>query len=106
MQKHMATKFANVTTDHINTYRTFCEKCGLIKSRARRGVVVKPILTQNVMSRGQVDLIDICNPSQTGIFAAPVRSTGADYKSKLVSSCLFACLLVCLVVGFSQIQGL
>ena len=29
------------------------------KSKARRGVVVKPILTQNVMSRGQVDLIDM-----------------------------------------------
>ena len=59
MQKHMATRFANVTTDHINIYRSFCEKCGLKKSKARRGVVVKPILTPNVMARGQVDLIDM-----------------------------------------------
>ena len=59
MQKHMATRFSNVTTDHINIYRSFCEKCGLKKSKARRGVVVKPILTPNVMSRGQVDLIDM-----------------------------------------------
>ena len=46
MQKHLATKFANVTTDHVNTYRIFCEKCGLKKAKARRGVVMK-----NVMSR-------------------------------------------------------
>ena len=59
MQKHMTTRFSNVTTDHINIYRSFCEKCGLKKSKARRGVVVKPILTPNVMARGQVDLIDM-----------------------------------------------
>ena len=43
MLKHLSTKFANVTTDHINVYRSFCEKCGLKKSKARRGVVVKPM---------------------------------------------------------------
>ena len=59
MQKHMATRFSNVTTDHINIYRSFCEKCGLKKSKARMCVVVKSILTPNVMSRGQVDLIDM-----------------------------------------------
>ena len=59
MQKHMATRFSNVTTDHINIYRSFCEKCGLKKSKVRRGVGVVPILTPNVMSRGQVDLIDM-----------------------------------------------
>ena len=48
-----------MTTDHINIYRSFCEKCGLKKSKARRGVVVKPILTPNVMARGQVDFIDM-----------------------------------------------
>ena len=45
MQKYLATKYANVTTEQINIYRSFCEKCGLKKSKARRGVV-KPILTQ------------------------------------------------------------
>ena len=59
MQKYLATKYANVTTEQINIYRSFCETCALKKSKARRGVVVKPILTQNVMSRGQVDLIDM-----------------------------------------------
>ena len=29
------------------------------RNKNRRGVVVQPILTQNVMSRGQVDLIDM-----------------------------------------------
>ena len=59
MQKYTASRFANVTTEHINIYRYFCEKCGLKKSKARRGVVVKPIASSNVMSRGQVDLIDM-----------------------------------------------
>ena len=61
MESHafLATKHANVTTDHVNTYRIFCKKCCLKKAKARRGVVVKLILTQNVMSRGQVDLIDM-----------------------------------------------
>ena len=59
MQKYLLTKYVNVTTEHIKIYRSFCEKCGLKKSKARRGVVDKPILTQNVMSRGQVDLIDM-----------------------------------------------
>ena len=38
MQRHMATRFANVTTDHINIYRSFCEKCGLKKSKARKDI--------------------------------------------------------------------
>ena len=59
MQKHIATKFCNVTIEHINIYRDFCEKCGLKKSKARRGVVVKPISSSNIMSRGQVDLVDM-----------------------------------------------
>ena len=59
MVKYMATRFSNITTDHINIYRSFCEKCGLKKSKGRRGVVVKPIKSSNIMSRGQVDLIDM-----------------------------------------------
>ena len=40
MQKYLATKYANVTTEHINIYRSFCEKCALKKSKARRGILV------------------------------------------------------------------
>ena len=39
MQKYLATKYANVTTEHINIYCSFCEKCGLKKSKARSGVI-------------------------------------------------------------------
>jgi hypothetical protein len=59
MQKHMSTRDSNVTIQHINIYRAFCEKCGLNKSKARRRVVVKPISSYNVMPRGQVDLGDM-----------------------------------------------
>ena len=59
MQKVMAAKFANVTVEHVKLYYSLWEKCGLKKSKARRGVVVKPIMTPNIMFRGQVDLIDM-----------------------------------------------
>ena len=47
MQKVMTTRFCNVTTEHVN-----------MKNVGRRGVVVKPILSNNVI-RGQVVLIDM-----------------------------------------------
>ena len=55
----MAYRFANVTKEHISLYNTLCEKCGLKKSKVRRGVVVKPVVSSNAMSRGQVDLVDM-----------------------------------------------
>ena len=59
MQKVMAAKFANVTVEHVKLYNSLCEKCGLKNSKARRGVVVKPIMSPKIMSRGQVDLVDM-----------------------------------------------
>ena len=59
MQRHMTQHYANVTTDFTTIYRNLCLTCGLKKVKSRRGVVVKPILTPNAMSRGQVDLIDM-----------------------------------------------
>ena len=59
MLKYLSSRYCNVTTDHINKYLSLCEKCALKKSKARDGVVVKPIKSSNVMSRGQVDLIDM-----------------------------------------------
>ena len=59
MQKSVSSQYCNVTVEHINIYRSFCLTCGLKKTKGRRGVVVKPIKSSNVMSRAQVDLIDM-----------------------------------------------
>lgn len=59
MLKYINGKFANVTTEYIKIYNSLCEKCGLKKSKARKGIVVKPIVSSNVMSIGQVDFIDM-----------------------------------------------
>ena len=56
MQKYLATKYANVTTEHINIYRSFCEKCGLKKIKNQKRCCY---LTQNVMPKGPMDLIDM-----------------------------------------------
>ena len=47
MQKKITGKYANVTVELINIYKDTCIKCGLKKSRVRKGVVVYLyILTQ------------------------------------------------------------
>ena len=48
MSKYMSSKYYNVTIDHINTYRSLCEKCGLKKLKAGMGVVVKPIKVRHL----------------------------------------------------------
>jgi hypothetical protein len=54
------TKYANVTRDVVELYKSFCSECLQKRKRPRvKGVVVKPILTGDYGSRGQVDLIDM-----------------------------------------------
>ena len=60
MMKELSKKYANVTQEVIELYKSYCVECA--KKRRRRavkGVVVRPILTTNYGSRGQVDLIDM-----------------------------------------------
>ena len=42
MVKYMSARFCNVTTDQINIYRSFCEKCGLKKSKQGRAWWLSP----------------------------------------------------------------
>ena len=41
MQKHMVTRYYNVTLEHINIYKSFCEKCNIKKSQAAAKVCGK-----------------------------------------------------------------
>jgi len=60
MIKALSIKYANITSDVIELFKSFCLEC--LKKRKRtavKGVVVRPILTKDFGSRGQVDLIDM-----------------------------------------------
>jgi hypothetical protein len=60
MSKELSTRYANVTREAVELFKTLCVEC--LKKRKRmavKGVVVRPILTSEFGSRGQVDLIDM-----------------------------------------------
>ena len=60
MLKVLSTKYANVTIEATELYKSLCIEC--LKKRKRRavkGVVVRPILSRDYGSRGHVDLIDM-----------------------------------------------
>jgi hypothetical protein len=61
MLKEVNKKYANVTRDVLNLFKEMCEECQLKKRKiASKGVVVKPLLSKDFNSRGQVDLVDTC----------------------------------------------
>ena len=43
----------------INLYNSMCEECQLRRRGQFKGVVVRPILSSSVNSRGHVDLVDM-----------------------------------------------
>lgn len=60
MLKVLSVKYANVTSDVVELYKSLCAECAKKRKRAAvKGVVVRPILTKDYGSRGQVDLIDM-----------------------------------------------
>ncbi len=46
--------YANVTKEQITSYLQLCETCQLKKSQVRKGIVVKPIISNKMNSRCQV----------------------------------------------------
>lgn len=59
MDAQLKTKYCNISRGIIDTYLSLCEQCQLKKKVKRKGLVVKPILTNEMNSRCQVDLIDM-----------------------------------------------
>jgi hypothetical protein len=60
MMKELNKKYANITRDVINLYKEMCEECQLKKRKvASKGLVIKPLLSKDFNSRGQVDLVDM-----------------------------------------------
>ena len=59
MIKELEKKFANVHRESIELFKSFCKVCQeKTKRQKTKGVVVRPILSNEFSSRGQVDLID------------------------------------------------
>ena len=50
---------ANVTKEIVQLYVDLCETCAMKKRKIRKSLVIKPIITNLLNSRCQVDLIDM-----------------------------------------------
>ncbi|XP_068204572.1 KRAB-A domain-containing protein 2-like [Palaemon carinicauda] len=59
MCKATKEKYANISRDQITLFLQYCKECQLKKSSVRKCVVVKPIVSNSMNSRAQVDLIDM-----------------------------------------------
>ncbi|XP_050303513.1 SCAN domain-containing protein 3-like [Anthonomus grandis grandis] len=59
MDSELKRKYCNITRQIIEVYLLLCKECQLKKKVQRKGLVVKPILTNEMNSRCQVDLIDM-----------------------------------------------
>ena len=58
--KELGMKYANVTRDVVELFKSLCVECMKKRKRmATKGVVVRLILTGDYGSRGQVDLVDM-----------------------------------------------
>ena len=65
MIKELQKKYANITTKSIELFKSLCEECQKRKRPTTKGVVVRPILSKDFSSRGQVDLIDMQSMAHT-----------------------------------------
>jgi hypothetical protein len=65
MLKHLAKKYANITTEAVELFKSYCLVCQEKRKRPKTtGVVVRPILSKEFNSRCQVDLIDMQSSPQ------------------------------------------
>ncbi|KRZ83547.1 KRAB-A domain-containing protein 2 [Trichinella sp. T8] len=88
-------KWANVTQEACHLFLTFCEECH--KKRARKlpkSLVVKPLVSTNLMSRAQVDLINFQTmpdvpDTEIPLRTAVTKATGGQGYVKCM--CLSGC---------------
>lgn len=52
-------KYANISREIIRLFISHCEICVKKRSHPKKGVVIKPMIFNEINSRGQVDLIDM-----------------------------------------------
>ena len=84
MIKHLQSGYANISRDCIELYLSLCENCNMKKRHVSKGVVVKPILSKDFNSRGQVDLMDFqSNPDDRYKFIMVYQ----DHLTKIFAVC-------------------
>ena len=59
MEVDLGKRFANITRELISDYLSVCEECQRKRAKISKHVVVKPIISNDMNSRCQVDLIDM-----------------------------------------------
>ncbi|CAL4149774.1 unnamed protein product, partial [Meganyctiphanes norvegica] len=58
--KYVGMTYANITAWALETFKSFCLECQKKKKRpTATGIVVRPILSEDFNTHGQVDLIDM-----------------------------------------------
>lgn len=63
MVQELKLKYCNVTKETIMIYLSLCKTCNEKRATTRKGLVVKPILSKEMNSRAQMDLIDMQSKS-------------------------------------------
>ncbi|XP_031344445.1 KRAB-A domain-containing protein 2-like [Photinus pyralis] len=66
MEKELNLKYKNITREMIVIYLNLCESCQKKQKVPKKGLVVKPILSKDMNSRCQVDLIDMQSQEDEG----------------------------------------
>ncbi|XP_064088336.1 KRAB-A domain-containing protein 2-like [Macrobrachium nipponense] len=65
MKAYFTSKYANITKESLEMFKSYCIVCQEKRKRLKTaGVVVKPILSSDLNSRGQVDLVDMQSSPQ------------------------------------------
>ncbi|KAK3878430.1 hypothetical protein Pcinc_017014 [Petrolisthes cinctipes] len=102
MLKDLQKKYANVTTVALELFKSLCEECQKKRKRPMtKGVVVRPVLSKDRTSRGEVDLIDMQTMAHrnfkwimknsahhSGIKCSPYSMFGCEARVGLTSSSL------------------
>lgn len=66
MTKELQRKNANITVKSLELFKSLCEECQKKRKRPMtKGVVVRPILSKEFSSSGQVDLVDMQSMAQS-----------------------------------------
>ncbi|CAK9816188.1 KRAB-A domain-containing protein 2 [Anthophora plagiata] len=59
MLKELQVKYKNITYEVVMLYLNLCKQCQMKHSAPKKGIVVKPMVSSELNSRCQVDLIDL-----------------------------------------------
>ncbi|XP_043497554.1 KRAB-A domain-containing protein 2-like [Polistes fuscatus] len=59
MLKELQVKYKNITYEVVMLYLNLCKQCQMKQSTPKKGIVAKPIISSELNSRCQVDLIDL-----------------------------------------------